>query len=125
MHPSCLFLEMLSDIVSCIQIRTTTDNFKVTVVSGCPSGTSDIADNLSLRYLLTCINSKAAAVCISGLGTIRMVDQNVVSITVGPACISDCSGFCSPDGSSSRSCNISTSMTAVTPDRAGNITGQI
>ena len=48
LHPSCLFLEMLSDIVSCIQIRTTTDNFKVAVVSGCPSGTSDIADNLSL-----------------------------------------------------------------------------
>ena len=56
-----IFLTTVSDVVSGIQEGTVADDFKVTVVSGSPSGLSDITDDLSLRYLLTGVNSKAAA----------------------------------------------------------------
>ena len=91
-----IFLTTVSDVVSGIQEGTVADDFKVTVVSRSPSGLSDITDDLSLRYLLTGVNSKAAAMRISGLGSIPMIDQDIISVTVGPACISDGSAFGSP-----------------------------
>ena len=116
-----IFLTTVSDVVSGIQEGTVADDFKVTVVSRSPSGLSDITDDLSLRYLLTGVNSKAAAMRISGLGSIPMIDQDIISVTVGPACISDCSAFGSPDGGSGWRRDVGAGVSAVSPDWAGDV----
>lgn len=75
-------LTAVTDVVSCIEERAAADNFKVTVVAACPAGTSDITDDLSLRYLLTDISRQTAAMRIPRLGAVAVVDEDIVTVTV-------------------------------------------
>ena len=94
----------------------------MTVISGCPAGTSDITDDLSLGHLLSAVNCQLAAMRVSGFGSVRMVNQDVISVTVGPAGICDSTCFGSPDGCSSICGNVCSGVSVITPDWAGDIT---
>ena len=91
------------------------------VVSGCPTGSSDIADDLSLADLLAGVDGKAAAMCIAGLGAVAVVNQDIIAISVGPACIGNGSRLGRPDGSTGRSGDVGAGVSAVAPDWAGDI----
>lgn len=112
----------VADVVARVQeSAAAADNLEVAVVSGRVAGSSNIANDLSLADLLADIGCQLAAVRVAGSGAVRVADQDVVSIAVGPAGVDDRARLGGPDGGACVRGDVGAGVVIVAPDRAGDV----
>ena len=112
----------VADVVARVQeSAAAADNLEVAVVSGRVAGSSNIANDLSLVDLLADIGCQLAAVRVAGSGAVRVADQDVVSIAVGPASVDDRARLGGPDGGACTCGDVGAGVVIVAPDRAGDV----
>ena len=91
------------------------------VVSGRVAGSSNIANDLSLADLLADVGCKLAAMGITCLSAIRVADQDVITIAVGPAGVDDRARLGGPDGGACVRGDVGAGVVIGAPDRAGDV----